>query len=80
MSKERNYNPRPQAQTSKPDPTPIPQIPDPTVQCGLVESVRLPTSDLVTQDKEINRRLKDGWEHYESLMVYGNEMILRFRK
>lgn len=55
-------------------------IPDPTAPCGLVESVRLPTSDLVTQDKEINKRMNEGWTHYESLMVYGNEMILRFRR
>jgi hypothetical protein len=60
---------------SEPIPDPVPSPPMP-VSLTVIFSLR----DCKGQDKLITEKVSEGWEFVESLMVYGNEMLLRFRR
>jgi hypothetical protein len=36
--------------------------------------------DLGAQDEFINKMVNDGWEFVESVNIYGNEILLRFKR
>ncbi|MFA5217234.1 hypothetical protein [Sulfuricurvum sp.] len=46
----------------------------------LVRGFVLAVSDKDAQNKVISDQMRDGWEHYESVPMGGNEIYLRFRR
>lgn len=52
------------------------RAPDPGVSLTLICGLR----DIKAQDRVITAKAAEGWEFVESLMVYGNELLLRFRR
>jgi hypothetical protein len=45
-----------------------------------VQSVIVAASDPKRQDEHINLMESKGYRHYESVIIFGNSMILRFRR
>jgi hypothetical protein len=45
-----------------------------------INSIKVNPLNEIEQDKKINLMLSDGYEYLESILIFGNEMIIRFIK
>ncbi len=46
----------------------------------IFESVKCEASDIISQDATIKAMNERGFDYYESIMIYGGTIVMRFKK
>lgn len=84
MSKHGRFQPQQpqqaQGQTQQPRPGEVSTTDRSPRSMASVKSVVTSANEHERQDEAINKMEADGYRHYESLIIPGNMMILRFRR